>query len=338
VLATAALHAHAIAAASLKVSTLGSFNEPFDDFYVSEPYNDRWDSSASPGENSSVRWAPPPRDGEFPFIGPHEGNRWQWENRLLIAPDKKFAFCYMEKNACTQFNRLMNALNGMSSEDAIPFWKSNSEGKFNKYFKRINVNGFDVSPISRANGWKLAIFVRDPAERFLSAWLSKCDAWEYGGIDCLGPRVTDLPLSQKVEEFERTVVELLPEYMKRVRDNGTYNAHYDPQHIFCGGRDLTEFNFVGDLSGSPRFIQLQVIEMLKYHAGIKESDPLMDLPRKLFPSEKTAGHGTGSSNLMKQFFRNRSIYNKVISLYAEDYRWGSSHFKPDTPPVYSRTH
>jgi hypothetical protein len=257
---------------------------------------------------------------------------------LLIVPGKKFAFCYIEKNACTQFNRLVNALNGMSSEDAIPFWKSNSQGKFKHFFNSEHVDGFKKNPISRSNGWKMAVFVRDPAERFLSAWLSKCDAWEYGGIDCLGPRVTDLPDSEKVEMFEKTVVNLLPEYMRRVRDDGSYNAHYDPQHIFCGGHAIDEYDFVGKLSGSPAHIQEQVVDMLKTQAGIEASDPLMDLPRKLFPSEKTAGHGTGSTNLMKQFYRNRSIYNKVVSLYSADYRWASSLFTAWTPPVYTRSH
>jgi hypothetical protein len=318
VLATSALHAHAIAVASLKASSAGPFSEPFDDFYVFDPYDDRWSPSASPDGPADVRWRPPPRDGEWPFIGPHEGNRRGWENRLLIVPGKKFAFCYIEKNACTQFNRLVNALNGMSSMDKIPFWKSNSEGKFKYYFKD------ELHPISEENGWKMAIFLREPAERFLSAWLSKCDAWEYGGIDCLGPRVTDLPESKKVELFEKTVLELLPQYMDRMRVDGSYNAHYDPQNIFCGGRRLEEYDFVGELSGSPEHIQEQVVDMLKRDAGMEESDPLMDLPRKLFPSHSTAGHGTGSTNLMSLFYRNATIYDKVKEFYAEDYRWLSS--------------
>merc|ERR1740138_356089 len=104
------------------------------------------------------------------------------------------------------------------------------DGIYKNYFK----NGLDY--ISQAHGWNMAIFVREPAERFLSAWLSKCDVWEHGGIDCLGPQITDMPISTKVELFEKTVVELLPEYMARSRKFGAFNAHYDPQHLFCGGR------------------------------------------------------------------------------------------------------
>jgi len=318
VLATAALQADAISTASLRASPSGPLDEPFDDFYVFDPYDPQ--SSADGDAPVGVRWTPPPRNGEFPFRGPHEGKRW--ENRMLIVPDRKFAFCYIEKNACTQFNRMVNALNGMSSSDAIPFWKSNSEGRhFKEYFKD------GLSNISKANGWKLGIFLRDPAERFLSAWLSKCDAWEYGGIDCLGPRVSDLPQDKKVEMFEKMVLELLPQYMARVQALGEYNAHYDPQHIFCGGKRIEEYDFVGKLSGSPAHIQQQVVNMLRRDAGMTDSDPLMDLSRDLFPSKSTAGHGTGSTNLVKQFFRNRTIYEKVVKVFAEDYRWASSVLK-----------
>jgi len=329
VLGTAALHAHAIAAASLKVSPTGPFDTLFDDFYDFDPYGDRGQPAESldgefPRVSDIKPWVAPPRDGEFPFKGPHEGKHW--ENRLLIVPDKKLAFCYIEKNACTQFNRMMNALNGMSSSDEIPFWKSNSEGKFRRYFKWLEAGEHNIS---KASGWKLGIFLREPAERFLSAWLSKCDAWEYGGIDCLGPKVQDLPLNEKVEAFEKVVREVLPKYMASAQADGYFNAHYDPQSMFCGGRPLSEYDFVGELSGSPAHIQQQVVDMLKRDAGLNESDPLMDFPRVLFPSKSTAGHGTGSTNLMKQFYRNPEIYKRVTELYGADYRWASPMFKPN---------
>jgi len=340
VLAAAALHAHAVAVNPARVpasSDPSGHPEELDDidlldrinsfFYeqvstTSIPFDDidpididpSWRLPGPISESRTPKWKAPPRPDEFPFRGPHVGTRW--ENRMLIVPDKKLAFCYIEKNAGTQFNRLINALNGMSSDDSIPFWKSNSEGKFKSF------NAFSgLGSISKASGWKLGIFVRDPAERFLSAWLSKCDAWEYGGIDCLGPRVTDLTESKKVELFEKTVVELLPKYMAKVRANGTYNAHYDPQHLFCGGRHLDEYNFVGRLSGSPKHIAEQVEDMLQHQAGIGKSNDLMGFSRKLFPHESRAGHGSDSKTMLMRFYRNYTIYKTVVDQYAQDYRW-----------------
>jgi len=314
-LAAAALGARAVAVTVRAGSDLrDDGNEPFDSY---EPFADFYEPFGALTVDSVSRlrpkWRPPPRSGVFPFEGPQPGARW--ENRMLIVPDRKFAFCYIEKNACTQFNRLMNALNGMSSDDAIPFWKSNSDGRFKGYFED------GLGSISKANGWKLGIFVRDPAERFLSAWLSKCDAWEYGGIDCLGPRVTGLPESKKVELFEKTVIELLPKYMARMRANGTYNAHYDPQHLFCGGRHLDEYDFVGRLSGSPKFISNQVEDMLQHQAGIGKSSEPMKFAQKLFPADTKAGHKTDTTNVLRTFYRNVTVYKTVLDLYAQDYRW-----------------
>jgi len=331
VLATAALHAHAVAATSLRVSSIGQFDEVFDDFYVPEPYDfsisDPSPTSLAMDQSQPRRWAPATRNDDFPFRGPQGPNRkTHWDNRMLIVPSKKMAFCYIEKNACTQFNKLFNALNGYGFDphDDNPFWKSNSDSKDERIRSHFRKN------ISKANGWKMAIFLRDPAERFLSAWLSKCDAWEHGGIDCLGPQITNMSESKKVELFEKTVVELLPKYIGFVDAVGFYNAHYDPQHVFCDGRRLEEYDFVGKLSGPPAHIQEQVVDMLKREAGTEDSDPLMDLIRKLFPSESAAGHGTGSASLMKQFYRNRTIYNRVVKAYASDYRWASSTLSPSS--------
>mmetsp|Transcript_37605 Transcript_37605/g.105665 ORF Transcript_37605/g.105665 Transcript_37605/m.105665 type:complete len:355 (-) Transcript_37605:155-1219(-) len=337
VLAAAVLYANSVAVA-LKVAA-GSvqgepFSDAFDDFYVDEP-SERMLASGSqegilmatglrPGvaregrprrSKSAEAWAPPTRNGFLPFAGPMPSPNW--ENRMLIAKKNKFAFCYIEKNACTQFNKLFNALNGYGFDphDDNPFWKSNSDSKDERIRSHFRKN------ISKANGWKMAIFLRDPAERFLSAWLSKCDAWEYGGIDCLGPRVTGLPESKKVELFEKTVIELLPKYMARMRANGTYNAHYDPQHLFCGGRHLDEYDFVGRLSGSPKFISSQVEDMLQHQAGIGTSSELMTFAHKLFPASTKAGHSTDTTNVLRTFYRNATVYQAVLDQYAQDYRW-----------------
>jgi len=330
VLAAAALRAHAVAAVSLRASPIGPSDEPFDDFYAPDPY--RYDDQGQPSESPvghndrrASLWEPVPRQGEIPLRGPQgPNNKTRWDNRMLIVPSKKFAFCYIEKNACTQFNRMINAMNGMNPHDATPFWKSNSDSKERRFRRH-----FENNSISRENGWKMAIFLRDPAERFLSAWLSKCDAWEHEGIDCLGPKVTDLPDEKKVELFEKTVLELLPKYMSFVHRIGYFNAHFDPQHVFCGGRNIQEYDFVGKLSGSPEYIQKQVVNMMRL-AGMEEWEYLIDLPRKLFPSSRKAGHVTGSTTLMSKFYRNRTIYNKVVELYGEDYCWASSNLHPSS--------
>jgi len=334
VLSAAALHVHAVVLRIPADSAEGEPTEeagPFDDFFHHDDVDffnrSQWTPVSGPKAGSRMakpKWVPPPRDGEFPFPGP--GSSPRWGNRLLIAPQMRLAFCQIEKNACTQFNRLLNGLNGIRT-GARPFGKSNWEGKYKNYFEK----GLDS--ISKARGWSMTVFVREPAERFLSAWLSKCDAWEYGGLDCLGPQISDLPMSKKVEAFERTVVELLPPYMARSRMSGSFNAHYDPQHTFCGGRAASEYDFVGVLEGSPAHISRQVLHMLEVHANISQADPLMALAERLFPKSDRAGHGTGATDLIRTFYRNHTILEMVMEQYAEDYEWAG----PEVRAAWTRS-
>merc|ERR1719245_1687776 len=100
----------------------------------------------------------------WPILGPKRSERWA--NRLLLVPELKFAFCYIEKNACTQFNLLANRLNRMANPGTtwwttmkdLPFWKSNAD--------KLGVRPEEVT---HANGWRTGVFLREPAERFASA-------------------------------------------------------------------------------------------------------------------------------------------------------------------------
>lgn len=282
---------------------------PFDDFDEREVAED----PSNEGLNRSRQANPQTDVWKFPSPGPHPTGGWT--NRLIIVPHRKFAFCYIEKNACTQFNRLVNTMNGIHNLD-LPYWKSGPE---NRAFKEF----FRSSEISRANGWKTAIFLRDPAERFLSAWLSKCVSWEYRGIDCLGVRV---PKDQrenvtfKVEAFEKMVETWLPKYFARHGEPGAFNAHYERQSEFCGGRPLTDYDFVGNLEGGAQHVAEQVKTMLSEYAGVNAQETgVWELLDHEFPSTEHAGHSTGAESLLKRFYRNPEIYKKVVDMYKDDY-------------------
>merc|ERR1719356_1670478 len=82
-------------------------DEPFDDLLVrdgDEEASDFGNATDNLGGKQRLRdegWQP-----GFPQKGPMF--RSGWKNRWLIYEGKKLAFCYIEKNACTQFNRLFN--------------------------------------------------------------------------------------------------------------------------------------------------------------------------------------------------------------------------------------
>ncbi|CAK0863721.1 unnamed protein product [Prorocentrum cordatum] len=111
--------------------------------------------------------------------------------------------------------------------------------------------------------------------------------------------------------------------MAKSRESGGFNAHYDLQHGFCGARNLSEYDFVGVLAGSPANIHRQVKRMLEVHARVLPRAKIMHLSDQLFPTSTKAGHGTNTVDLMKTFYQNRTILRLVMHQYAEDYAWAS---------------
>ncbi|CAK0841309.1 unnamed protein product [Prorocentrum cordatum] len=192
--------------------------------------------------------------------------------------------------------------------------------------------------VSKENGWRFGMFLRDPAERFLSSWLSKCVLWEDDGRMCLGRRVPSSNRSSWVPAFEEVVDWMLPEYMMATGHLGVFNAHYDPQHVFCGGKPLDEYDFVGVCC---RGMASQVRSMLEGAASLPKDHPIWSMLPQLFPapgpgsgirgpipgpaSESAMGpdhlrHHTGAEGLMGEFYRDPATFDKVVTAYAEDYR------------------
>lgn len=230
-----------------------------------------------------------------------------WENRLLVLPEQKFAFCWIGKNAGTQFNFLMNSIVGKYAAHPhfVTSWFFNKSMSFNE--------------INKKNGWKTAIFVRDPAERFLSAWRSKCVQWEDQGRHCLGGRAKVAP-EEAVKKFEHAVKHDLKEYMRLSDKYGHFNSHFDPQSKFCGRQSLDSYDFVGRLTGDHKNVQSQVNDMLANYANIKPSSKAWEELRRVFPTASSAGHQTGSVSAMDTFYRDPAVYKAVVHAYSADYK------------------
>lgn len=239
----------------------------------------------------------------MPDHGPHF--TLNWTNRLLVWPERKFAFCWIDKNAGTEFNILMNHLTGKINPDHHP-WRRSSVAQLDIDFKDITTE----------NGWKTAIFVRRPEERLVSAWLSKCVDWEDGGKNCLGGPVAK---SESVAGFEAMVRTKLLKYMNISRELGSYNTHYDPQATFCGGRPLDTYDFVGYLTGDTEYVHQQVRAMLKYVAEVPKDNSAWTVLPKVFPQEKRQGHHDNAWKKLADYYQSRHVYATVLQAYEEDY-------------------
>lgn len=79
-------------------------------------------------------------------------------HRILLVPEHKFMFCYIEKNACSSFNRLLNSIVGKDSTHINNIYGALTPDKF-------NMTEDHVDSILRNKSWYKAVFYRNPVDR-----------------------------------------------------------------------------------------------------------------------------------------------------------------------------
>lgn len=238
-------------------------------------------------------------------------DRERYLDRVLVCPQRRLAFCYVEKVASAQFNKLFNQLNHFQ----VSQWQESSWKNF----------GIDPKNVTRRNGWFRGVFLRDPAERLLSAFLSKCTARpdgtvEDGGAFCAGevlPTNVSEGSAASVAAFEALVLRLLGKSRPQAG-----NPHFDPQRCFCGGlsEDLQEFDYVGLLQESRRDTNEQVRAMLE-RAGV-DRGIAGNLANSSFPVEDLNQwhHDTHADRVYEAYFKKQDTRKAVEELFAEDYQ------------------
>jgi len=254
------------------------------------PSQEYWDNNGSiipPGE---WPWASDPEPPEHDFI--------QYpQSRVLVAPKHKLAFCYIEKNACTEFNFLFDSLNSIDNDT----WWNSTAGYQN----------ISLSSLTAANGWKWGVFLRDPAARYLSAWGSKCWQKEDNGWNCR-PNADALVFVNSSTEVLASSFEQTTRKNHEDRSRLFDNPHWAQQSMFCGGlRDLSRFDFVGLVN---KDMNSQVRQML-HQAHIWHMDSAVD---KYFP--KTYVHGHSSHLDESLYYRNPETTRLVQEIYQDDYK------------------
>eukprot|EP00928_Gymnodinium_smaydae_P059585 TRINITY_DN4296_c0_g1_i5.p1 TRINITY_DN4296_c0_g1~~TRINITY_DN4296_c0_g1_i5.p1 ORF type:complete len:392 (+),score=57.41 TRINITY_DN4296_c0_g1_i5:60-1178(+) len=276
--------------------------------------------SISPSLASRPKVAPKPKAAASTELPPRrESTEGKWSNRLLL-PSAKLAFCYIPKVACNQMTRLFNALNGVGPDLFLQEGGAGGSVQSDWEFQ-LSTDlklPYDWSKVSRENGWKFAVFTRDPLERYLSAFLSKCvpgpdGRIESGGVNCHG-KVIDWrapSLAEQVRAFEARV--------ERDSSRGfpALQEHWDPQVEIlrrCGWDKFepSSLDFVGSLSGD---VNAQVKAMLRV-VNRTDGGRIVD---RLFPAKQVSGHSSGSRGHITDFYRNQTVTRAAALLYSNDY-------------------
>lgn len=105
---------------------------------------------------------------------------WAVSDRMIIIPEYNFMFCWIEKVACTNFNKLFNVVVGHPERNAhssTVYASRNTAGYFfdpKKGLKNARKVYHGVESILKNESWHKAVFFRHPVDRYLSSYRSQC--------------------------------------------------------------------------------------------------------------------------------------------------------------------
>lgn len=233
--------------------------------------------------------------------------------KFIVVPEHKLLFCYIEKVACTNFNMLFRSVRARYHPEQL-------EGS--DYHRNTpEVHGVDLAHLERIlanSSWHKAVFYRDPVERFVSAFASKCEgADEDGPAHCQDqfgfPNISFGDAVQQIDDYDHNRADPHP-----------FNRHFRLQSDFCGGlrNTLEYYDTVEELDRSTARAK---VSTLLQKVGIEPSSvPHFDT---LFPKPddqdwKHSTHNTGVNDDLSDYFPEGEEW-RISTLrhhYAEDYR------------------
>jgi len=231
----------------------------------------------------------------------------------ILMPEAKMAFCHIPKVASSDFVQLFNKANVNEADDPTLAFEKSSPRDF----------GISWDIVNKEHGWKFAFFTRDPLERYLSAFGSKCmpggdGMVEDDGRSCGGSFVTDKDADREelIKVFEERA------FNDKKRGMPGDDQHWWPQveHLkLCGlGKfnveHMEEADFVGHLS--KRNNAYEGVKDMFTHFGVQSAEK-DEMIRLYFPDGERAGH---RSKTNVDFYRNPEVVAAVRELYDIDYR------------------
>jgi len=267
-------------------------------------------------------------------------------DRTILFPEGKLAFCGIPKvgiSAWLQFHRFTL---GAKDYQSVPH---NKDDLRNFRFDRLS--DMNRRHILESDEWTKAVFLRNPAERFLSAYLDKVENSELSWLRAM-PNMTFAEFVNFVDDHNVTCQEDRSQGpLTQVGMTWCMDPHWRPQTWSCGLWELLpHFDFVGSLDSADRATKalLKQVNLWdsygKYYITSKYSAignkicktppplPVITTEHQGFqqydvPITNATGttrlyghrHKKNSSGKMKEYYT-EELLKKVERLYADDYK------------------
>jgi hypothetical protein len=236
-----------------------------------------------------------------------------------VAENPNISMCLIEKVANSQWRKVFFEMNGAREPGAtkkMPFLP-----------QRYKPGARVKLPMPKAT-YPTFIFLRDPLERFLSAYMDKCFKTLHRGTHqhCEPNLLHDNPstrdtLMKGLYDVKDGAVVRKKEAFEMYVDTVPlrWNMHFFPQSLYCNGlyRSLDDYDFVGTMG--PDFYK-DIDEVAHRYGGRfeKEVHKVFDADKHV--EEDTVNHGveTSAPKFVKEFYSPRSL-RRVLEFVSIDY-------------------
>lgn len=221
----------------------------------------------------------------------------------IVLEKYKLIFFINPKVACSDFKILLRRMHG---DPDIKERKHIHE----QHFPQLHDYPLDVaSDMMNSPDWTKAIFLRDPKERFLSAYLNKAvkDTWYFKQECC------DLIGEEQCNRYWWSFEEFvdMTEYC--------HDVHWNPQYSLVDAKFWPLINFVGDFKDlaneSERLLKKIGNDAWERYGSTGWGE---DGTYAMFKSN-SAGHKTGSHDKMKLFYT-PDLDEVVKERFSKDYQ------------------
>ncbi|CAJ0935903.1 unnamed protein product, partial [Mesorhabditis belari] len=251
---------------------------------------------------------------------------YNFETRHMLAPKYGISTCVIYKNFSTVFTSIICYL-----FDAIAYKKEVPDMMKDTYFNRRcqlhnEVHGFGIKKefkSERGNRWRNYVILREPEERFVSAFVDKCifakkqpEAHYYERVNpCYGCETNITCFIEKQYESLRAIANGTKQSAHTVED-----AHFAPQTWHCEMKEFfTDYTF---LKYTPSKTSALLDELFAEFEFFGVPRNITDDIRKQIIGRKTF-HVTYDSDLpgkYRQEIRNsRYLREMLVKLYYFDY-------------------
>ena len=232
----------------------------------------------------------------------------------IVLEDYKLIFFPIQKVGCTVWKQLFRRMSGFQDWRTGRTW---GRGTGLVYLADYDVK--KASALMNDKSFIRALFVRDPKEKFLSAYLDKAVRTEYFYGKCLKAcrrKASDKSIClKKSKDFTF--------FVKATRARGCYDSHWSPQSANIEEKYLNTLDFVGHLETSAQDARI-LLQKLGLWGMYGESGWGKYGNESIFESLSFVKHKTATSletdiDRLKRYYTPETE-KEIEDRFSEDYR------------------